>query len=400
MSMSNPTDYQVRAAAVDASRSFLVQAPAGSGKTELLTDRILALLALVQKPEEIVAITFTRAAAAEMHARVIEKLQSALEKEPTEAYRKQSWHLAKLAMANNEKQGWDLLAHPARLSIRTIDSFCSHLVRAMPFVSGLGGVPEVTEQAQGLYLLAAQATIAKADSNESVAYLIKHLGVNIAKLEELLVEMLGVRDQWLPLLGKAVHMQDQLQTYLESTIIEYLEHLKAQMPYGWEDLAPCAVYANENLQAEYNKSTLEALETWVDVPLKTTPEDLVRWQALLPFFLTSSNAPRKPTGIRKDSGFPADGNKELRSQMQEWLKQNEHETAWLEALVAIEHLPAEYTEKETELLAHLAQVLMLTTAELRLAFMDSGQVDFIEIAQRALNALGEADNPSELESFQ
>ena len=71
MSESKPSDFQVRLDAVDPSRSFLVQAPAGSGKTELLTDRILALLALVQKPEEIVAITFTRAAAAEMHARVI-----------------------------------------------------------------------------------------------------------------------------------------------------------------------------------------------------------------------------------------------------------------------------------------------------------------------------------------
>ena len=90
MSMNKPSDYQVRAEAVDPKRSFLVQAPAGSGKTELLTDRILALLAIVQRPEEIVAITFTRAAAAEMHARVIEKLQLATEPKPEEEYRQQS----------------------------------------------------------------------------------------------------------------------------------------------------------------------------------------------------------------------------------------------------------------------------------------------------------------------
>ena len=174
MSESKPSDFQVRLDAVDPSRSFLVQAPAGSGKTELLTDRILALLALVQKPEEIVAITFTRAAAAEMHARVIEKLQAALGPEPEEAYKKNSWVLAQQAMQNNEKQGWNLLEHPARLSIRTIDSLCSHLVRAMPWLSGLGGVPEVSDQASLLYLQAAQSVIAMADEQPSVSYLVKH----------------------------------------------------------------------------------------------------------------------------------------------------------------------------------------------------------------------------------
>ncbi|MBH0312402.1 UvrD-helicase domain-containing protein, partial [Alcaligenes faecalis] len=131
-----PSDSPARARALDPESSFLVQAPAGSGKTELLTDRILALLARVQRPEEIVAITFTRKAAAEMHARVLEKLAAANQERPAEPYRVRSWELARAAMQRNQEQQWDLLAYPARLSIRTIDSLCAHLVRAMPWITG------------------------------------------------------------------------------------------------------------------------------------------------------------------------------------------------------------------------------------------------------------------------
>ena len=175
--MPEPADRAQRHAALDAARSFIVQAPAGSGKTTLLVERFLALLETVKQPEEIVAITFTRKAAAEMRERVLEKIAPEL---------------------------------APRLRIQTIDALCASLTAQMPVLARFGAQPGVAEDPAELYREAAARALARI--TPPVARLLAHLDNNVADATALLAEMLARRDQWLRNAGGAPSRAELEQT--------------------------------------------------------------------------------------------------------------------------------------------------------------------------------------------
>ena len=194
--ISSLQDRTIRDRALDPSRSFIVQAPAGSGKTELLIRRFLMLLAHAQDPEEIVAITFTRKAAYEMRERVLQALYAETEDTLADTAHQQLIDLASAARARNDQKGWELEKHPSRLRIRTIDSVCRMLVERMPWLSGFGASPAVVEDASTMYLEAAQATLSLlGDADQAwsgaVEALLTHFDNNFAKVAQLLVAMLA-----------------------------------------------------------------------------------------------------------------------------------------------------------------------------------------------------------------
>lgn len=389
-----PSDFAARARALDPAASYLVQAPAGSGKTELLTDRILALLATVNRPEEIVAITFTRKAASEMHARVLSKLRDGNGPMPETEHGQRSWHLARAALARDETLGWKLLQHPARLSIRTIDSFCAGLVRGMPWLSELGGMPDIADDAQAHYEAAARATLALVDEFDAVRILLAHLDVDMPAAVQAIAAMLGQRDQWLPLLA---HGTDRiaLQDALAEAISEDLDAVAQAMPWGWDE-ALCwpARMAVATLDEQGQTHPLAALRDW-DGPLEPDAAELERWKAVRHLLLTGTGTLRSARGVNKNLGFPAKC--QHKEAFAAWLDAADPQAAWVTMLNAVQDVPpAIFSEAQWRILSAQLMTLKLAVAQLHLRFAETREVDFIEIAQRASMALGTADDPGEL----
>lgn len=195
-------DRDERDRALDPSRSFIVEAPAGSGKTGLLTQRYLRLLSVVDRPESIVAMTFTRKAAAEMRERIHDALLAAQIGTPVSGeYEQRTRDLALSALIRDREKGWNLLVDTGRLQIQTIDSLCAMLARQMPVVSGFGGVQEIVEDAREFYRLAARRTIRRlaegGQEDRALFYRASlHFDNNLGLLERQIAEMLEQRDQW------------------------------------------------------------------------------------------------------------------------------------------------------------------------------------------------------------
>ena len=379
-------DLRAREAALSPTRSFIVQAPAGSGKTELLIQRYLGLLATVNEPEEIVAITFTRKAAAEMRERVLRALADvAAGKAPESEHERRTQGLAGAALARDTARGWRIADSPARLRIQTIDSLCAALTRQMPMLSKFGSQPESIEDAGALYAEAAWATVdlieAKDAAADYVERLLVHLDNNVARVEELLIEMLRRRDHWLR------HVMANERAELEGALVAERRAAigRAQALLPLRERAELFAIANYSL-GNRGLALLEAFPGG---------DDAQGWASLADLLLTGNGSWR--ARVDKRHGFPAG------AAGKEWKER----LAMLIATLADERLgvaladarrlpPAAYSEAQWELLEAITGLLKRAVGQLKLVFQSRGQVDFTEVSQRALLALEDSAGPTDL----
>ena len=108
-------DAAAREFAFDPGENVVLEASAGTGKTRVLVERYVNLLRAGVEPENILAITFTRKAAADMRQRIVERLKEASRTSQLDAAR---WR--------------DLRSRLGEIAISTIDAFCLSLLREFP----------------------------------------------------------------------------------------------------------------------------------------------------------------------------------------------------------------------------------------------------------------------------
>ena len=255
-------DARAREDALDVTRSFIVQAPAGSGKTELLIQRYLWLLSTVDAPEEVIAITFTRKAAAEMQYRILQALRRSQRGEiPEAAHERVTARAAAAALERDRQKGWNIIVNPRRMRIQTLDSLNASIARMQPHSGTAAGGNAIAADAEmkSLYRMAAAATLdwlaESGELRDAVREVLLHLDNNTSLYVAYLARMLETRDQWLPFVGSGQAGDDaRLRTRLEGNLREivgaHLDRLRGAFPV---ELVPeflaLAAYAGGNLQA-------------------------------------------------------------------------------------------------------------------------------------------------------
>lgn len=400
------SDRVVRRRAIETRSSVLVQAPAGSGKTTLLVQRYLRLLALVDAPERILALTFTRRAAQEMRERVLRALDAArLEACPSDM-NSETWELARSAQRHLEASLLDVRRQPSRLRIETIDAFNAWLAGQLPIAAGAGSAFQVLTDAEPSYEEAARRALAHAAEDRFGAAVDRVLAIDDqrwSKLQALIAGMLRERDRWLPLLAGRLRAASALdETQLEQVRRHFDEDLqllvsrvlsRAFEALGEERITALSALvhgASQRMPADRRQ-----LSDWLEdaAPLRAQAADLARWRGAAWALLTGQGEFRRR--LTRNEGFPpqcADS-----APMADLLEEFGRDPNARQVLVDIRALPEPaYSDEQWGRVGEVAQVLVLAAAQLDQVFREQGAADFAAVSLAALRALGSAEAPSDL----
>lgn len=369
-------DQKHRDLAVDPARSVLLQAPAGSGKTAVLLLRYLRCLAVVEQPEQVLAISFTNKAAAEIRQRVIAALRKPPEGEA-------DWELAlkravQAVRARDEQQGWRLLEHPGRMRIQTFDSFCISLARRRPLLAGVGALSPAADPA-ALYRDAVLSLFAELDKSDidpaledALGGLLAYASNRIEQLVPLLGNLLSKREQWMPgLLGGDMDaVAAVLADRLEARWAELLDSLNQ---FDFSELTEALTMAAAGQEVLSWAAQADFSHQY--------------WRQLANFLLTGSQGSKRSLRKKVDKRLGFDAKSPYKPAVQNWLQAHQ-DSGIEETLQAIAGLPDPELPAEVEILCERFRVaLTYLLAHLRLQFERSGEMDFTEIGFAAIAAL-------------
>ena len=441
---ATPPDAAARQQALDICQSFIVEAPAGSGKTGLLIQRLLKLLSddSVEQPEQVLAITFTTNATAEMRDRVLDQLTQAAESlaaqspmpgapsiavspqwvggdnpphpEPETDFQTTTESLARAVLARDRQLGWDLLNHPHRLNIRTIDSVCAEIARTLPILSGSGGRLTPANDADPLHREAARRTLlllgsGDAELDSALRDLLLHRDGNLAECESLIANMLSLRDQWgdlIPLSGPQLN-----EAWLDANVLPRLELALAEAVragliqlaqiFPAKQLAELTALAAEFAHAaRYDPESPSPVALCADrnAPPEALATHLDHWLALLHVLLTKNGEWRKERGITgRNLNFDYNRKHSNHARLVTILNSLSERDDLLRAFAKVRALPpTHYPEDQWAVAKILFRVLSRALIELQLVFASRNQCDFTEFSLLARHALDAESGPEDL----
>lgn len=366
-------DQTARNVAVAPDRSVLVQAPAGSGKTSLLVARYLNLLAIVDRPEEVVALTFTRKAAAEMRERVLASLAGERGAD---------------VMRRSDDLGWDLPNHPSRLLILTIDAFAARVAGALPIGASTATRREVTADATSLYEEAVSRLFDRIDRSDPIARsLSEFLDLHDNDYESArraLIPMLAQREVWLAPMRHLLSLEDSVPDSLRELLHDAVGALQAELSARIEhaltarqltELLDVARYSADRLGLAQHDDT-----------------SLLRHAAHL--LVTDQGTMRRRFDARL--GFP--GSDSTAREQRSRIVALADDLAYLrDEFAQLLHAPQEAgTNDEHNALLPIAVTLALAAVELERCFERRRRIDFVELLFGAKRALGASEQPTDL----
>lgn len=234
----------------DPSKSVWVSASAGTGKTKILTDRVLKLLLSGIKPQKILCLTFTKAAANEMLERINQRLINWTKCKEEEL----SQNLALLLgrPANNSEKAlakslFYMILHSAeQIQIQTIHGFCQSIIRQFPFEAGITPGFKVIDELKSNDLIrkVSHSLFINIDSSETVSKntseALTFIATNIhdTSLEDLQSEIISNKVKFKILIDR-FNTPEQYEAFLRKTMQinrnyqECFDHLFAQIDaYG------------------------------------------------------------------------------------------------------------------------------------------------------------------------
>ncbi len=347
-----------------------------------------------------------------MRERIINALiLASTQKNSTEETHPLSLKLAQQVLVCDQQHQWNLMANPNRLRILTIDALAAQLSAQMPLLARISPQAAISDNAEELYQKAVHALFntlnEKTEYSSELKSLLLALDNRAEFLEELLIEMLGKREQWLPHIIEHHSNAEALRTQLESSLQDIaqeklLEVDKKLDSADKEQLFDCIHFAANNLKTLHeNHSLLQWLELQEFPPAQL--DYCSHWNSLAKLLLTEEHQWRK--SIDKRQGFPSEAPDKLtKAHYKEYKErfktlidqlgvQSSLRESFSELLLCPDHF---YTEEQWQMIKHLVRLLPLLVAELSLVFQQAHCIDFIELNLGALRALGRSEQPTEL----